>query len=123
MRRLHSIERYQRIIDKIRSSARDISLTTDIIVGFPGETETDFGETVKLVEYCKFDSAYIFKYSPRPGTPAFEMIDDVSPAEKTRRFRELESVQKRIQTTNLKRYLGLTLKVLAEKRPLNPKTT
>ena len=115
MRRLHSIERYQKIIDRLRSSRRDISLTTDIIVGFPGETESDFEETVKLVEYCKYDSAYIFKYSPRPGTPAYEMVDDVSSAEKTRRFRELEALQRKIQTANLKRYLGRSLSVLAEK--------
>jgi len=116
MRRLHSIDRYKKIIDKIKASDRDISLTTDIIVGFPGETDEDFEETTKLFKYCKYDSAYIFKYSPRPGTPAYEMIDDVSPAEKKRRFRELENVQKGIQTANMKRYLGRTLKVLAEKR-------
>ena len=115
MRRLHSVERYQRIIDKIKSSPRNISLTTDIIVGFPGEAESDFEETVKLVEYCKYDSAYIFKYSPRPGTPAYEMTDDVSPAEKTRRFLALERVQKEIQTTNLNRYVGRSLRVLGER--------
>jgi tRNA-2-methylthio-N6-dimethylallyladenosine synthase len=116
MRRLHSIERYNRIIDKIRASRHDISLTTDIIVGFPGETEADFEETVKLLEYCKYDSAYIFKYSPRPGTPAYAMTDDVSFEEKTRRFRELERIQREIQTANLQRYVGRSLKVLAEKR-------
>jgi len=116
MRRLHSIERYQKIVDKIRSSDRDISLTTDMIVGFPGETMADFEDTIKLVEYCKFDSAYIFKYSPRPGTPAYEMIDDVSPTDKTRRFQELERIQRGIQAANLERYIGRSLKVLAEKR-------
>jgi tRNA-2-methylthio-N6-dimethylallyladenosine synthase len=115
MKRLHSVDRYFRIIDKIKSSPRDISLTTDIIVGFPGETEQDFQETVAMVEYCRFDSAYIFKYSPRPGTPAFEMDDDVSPIEKTSRFQRLEEVQRRIQNENLQRYLGRTLEVLAEK--------
>jgi tRNA-2-methylthio-N6-dimethylallyladenosine synthase len=116
MRRLHSIERYQKIIDKIRSSERDISLTTDIIVGFPGESRSDFEDTIKLVQYCKFDSAYIFKYSPRPGTPAYEITDDVSLEEKTRRFRELERIQREIQTANLQRYVGRSLSVLAEKR-------
>ena len=116
MRRLHSIDRYKKIVDKIKSSTRDISLTTDIIVGFPGEAEADFEDTIKLVEYCKYDSAYIFKYSPRPGTPAYEMFDDVPPAEKTRRFRDLESIQKGIQAVNLNRYIGQTLTVLAEKR-------
>ena len=116
MRRLHSIERYQKIIDKIRSSERDISLTTDIIVGFPGESRSHFEDTIRLVQYCKFDSAYIFKYSPRPGTPAYEITDDVSLEEKTRRFRELERIQREIQTANLQRYVGRSLSVLAEKR-------
>ena len=101
MKRGHTIEKYLKKIDRIKSSTKDISLTTDIIVGFPGETEDDFQATIKMVEYCGFDSAYIFKYSPRPGTPAFEMADDVSPEEKTRRFIELENTQKRIQSNNL----------------------
>ena len=115
MKRLHSIDRYFKIIDKIRSSNRDISLTTDIIVGFPGETEADFQKTVEMVEYCKFDAAYIFKYSPRPGTPAFEMEDDISHEEKKRRFGHLDDVQRRIQSENLKRYVGRELSVLVEK--------
>jgi tRNA-2-methylthio-N6-dimethylallyladenosine synthase len=115
MRRGHTIESYFQKIDKLKDSDRDIALTTDIIVGFPGETDEDFDDTVKMVEYCGFDSAYIFKYSPRPGTPAFEMEDDVSPAEKTRRFLDLESVQKRRQNERLQRYRGKVLQVLAER--------
>src|SRR5207247_11051720 len=90
MRRGHTIEKYFEKVDRIKHSWRDISLTTDIIVGFPGETEADFRDTVKMVEYCGFDSAYIFKYSPRPGTPAHDMKDDVPAAEKSRRFLDLE---------------------------------
>ncbi len=115
MRRLHTIDSYFKKIDKIKGSGRDISLTTDIIVGFPGETDADFRETVKMVEYCGFDSAYIFKYSRRPGTPAYEMDDDVSPEEKTARFLELEQTQKRVQNNGLQRYLNKPIKVLAEK--------
>jgi len=115
MKRGHTIEKYFAQIDRLKSSTRDISLTTDIIVGFPGETEEDFGDTVKMVEYCGFDMAYIFKYSPRPGTPAYEMQDNVSPAEKTLRFMELEKAQKQLQHSNLQRYLNKTLKVLAER--------
>ena len=114
MRRGHTIEKYFEKVDRVKHSWRDISLTTDIIVGFPGETEADFRDTVKMVEYCGFDSAYIFKYSPRPGTPAFEMPDDVSPAEKTLRFLELENAQKSIQAKRLQRYLDQKLKVLTE---------
>ena len=115
MRRLHSIDSYKKKIDRIRSSRRDIALTTDIIVGFPGETEDDFRKTVELVEYCGYDSAYIFKYSPRPGTPAFEMEDNVSEAEKTERFIELERMQRNVQNRRLQRYIGRTISVLAER--------
>src|SRR4029077_21026093 len=114
MKRGHTIEKYFGKIDRLRSSSRDIALTTDIIVGFPGETDEDFQDTVKMVEYCGFDMAYIFKYSPRPGTPAFDMIDDVSPAEKTLRFLQLEKTQKRVQNQRLQRYLNVVLKVLVE---------
>ncbi len=116
MRRLHSIESYFKRIDKLRSAKREISLSTDIIVGFPGETDNDFQDTVSMIEYCNFDSSYIYKYSPRPGTPAFEMIDDVSPATKTARFDELASAQKTLQTKNLMRYMDRTVNVLAERR-------
>lgn len=115
MRRGHTVENYLRRIDRIRSSPRRISLTTDIIVGFPTETDADFRETLNLAEYCRFDSAYIFKYSPRPGTPAFEMADDVSPEEKTERFLELEKLQKVNQYNALQKYLGERVEVLVEK--------
>ncbi len=114
MKRGHTIEKYFQKIDRLRSSPRDIAITTDIIVGFPGETEADFRDSVKMVEYCGFDMAYIFKYSPRPGTPAFEMEDDVSPAEKTIRFMELERAQKASQNKRIQRYLNTSVKVLVE---------
>lgn len=114
MKRGHTIERYYKQIDRIRNATRDIAMTTDIIVGFPGESETDFRDSVKMVEYCGFDMAYIFKYSPRPGTPAFALPDDVSLAEKTIRFLELERAQKASQNERLKRYLNKTVQVLAE---------
>jgi tRNA-2-methylthio-N6-dimethylallyladenosine synthase len=114
MKRGHTTDKYKQKIDRIKASTRDISLTTDIIVGFPGETEADFLDTVSLFEYCEYDSSYIFKYSPRPGTPAFDMPDDVSAAEKTLRFLELESAQKRIQARRMKRYIRNKVKVLVE---------
>ena len=114
MKRGHTIERYFKQIDRLKSSNRDIALTTDIIVGFPGETDEDFRDSVKMVEYCGFDMAYIFKYSPRPGTPAYDLSDDVSSAEKTLRFMELERVQKHNQHYGLQRYVNQVLKVLAE---------
>lgn len=115
MKRGHTIDKYLATIDRIKASSKDIAITTDIIVGFPGETEEDFQQTVRLVEYCGFDSAYIFRYSPRPGTPAFELSDDVSLEEKTRRFVELERVQKQVQNERLQRYVKKVLKVLVER--------
>lgn len=115
MRRGHNIESYFAKIDKLKASKRQIALSTDIIVGFPGETEVDFADTLKLAEYCKFDSAYIFKYSPRPGTPAFELPDDVSLKQKTERFLELEKLQRKHQADIFQSYIGREVEVLAEK--------
>jgi len=115
MKRGHTIDSYFKKIDKLKESARDVALTTDIIVGFPGETEADFEQTKRAVEYCGFDMAYIFKYSPRPGTPAFEMEDDVTLGEKKLRFMDLERVQKESQNKRLQRYLGKKVEVLAER--------
>ena len=115
MRRGHTIESYFKKIDNIKASKRQIALSTDIIVGFPGETDEDFEDTLKLAEYCKFDSAYIFKYSPRPGTPAYELADDVSPAEKTARFLELEKVQRKHQADIFREYVSREVEVLVEK--------
>jgi tRNA-2-methylthio-N6-dimethylallyladenosine synthase len=116
MRRGHTVENYRRRIDAIRNSPRQISLTTDIIVGFPGETDEDFLDTVKLFEYCRFDSAYIFKYSPRPGTPAAMTTDDVPAEEKTRRFLYLERIQKDLQRKSLENYAGKIVSVLVENK-------
>ena len=103
------------LVERIRARIPCVTFRTAFSVGFPGETEKDFEDTKRAVEYCGFDSAYIFKYSPRPGTPAFEMVDDVSPGEKKLRFLELEKVQKDSQNTRLQRYLGKRVQVLAER--------
>ncbi len=115
MKRLHTIDRYKAKIDRIRNSTRSIAISTDIIVGFPGETTEDFCKTIDLFEYCRYDAAYIFKYSPRFGTPAFSMEDDVPASEKSSRFVELEKVQKRLQSESLSSYNGKTVSVLAER--------
>jgi tRNA-2-methylthio-N6-dimethylallyladenosine synthase len=116
MRRGHTIDSYRKKIDAIKNSPRQIALTTDVIIGFPGETETDFMETVKLFEECEYHSAYIFKYSPRPGTPAAEMPDDVSPKEKTERFLYLEKIQREIQKKIWNSYVGKKVSVLVENK-------
>jgi tRNA-2-methylthio-N6-dimethylallyladenosine synthase len=115
MRRGHTIESYLKKVDAIKNSPRKLSLTTDIIVGFPGETKKDFQDTIKMIEYCRFDSSYIFKYSPRPGTPAFDIADSVSPEEKKERFMELDELQKLIQQEIFKSYINRTISVLVEK--------
>lgn len=115
MRRGHTIENYLERIENIKTSNRNISITTDLIVGFPNETDRDFQDTLKIVEQCRFNSAYIFKYSPRPGTPAFEMPDNVSSEEKTTRFLELEKSVKNQQQKIFQNYLNKTVSVLVEK--------
>ena len=115
MRRGHTVENYLERIDRIKASPRRIALTTDIIVGFPGETEADFQATLALAEHCQFNGAYIFKYSPRPGTPAFEMTDDVSDAEKTERFLRLDKLLRFHQQKVFRDYINRTVEVLAEK--------
>jgi tRNA-2-methylthio-N6-dimethylallyladenosine synthase len=85
-------------------------------VGFPGETEEDFQKTLNLVEQCKYDSLYIFKYSKRAGTPAAKLADDISESEKTERFLRLEHVQREAQKLVFENYVGRTVSVLAEKQ-------
>ena len=116
MRRGHTIEDYRRKVEAIRRSERDISLTTDVIVGFPGETDADFAATVELFEECKFDAAYIFKYSPRAGTPAAELADDVPASVKSARFLELERVYRRRQQESFEACRGRKMQVLVERQ-------
>lgn len=121
MRRGHSIQNYLERVDRIKSSTKNIALTTDLIVGFPNETEADFQATLDVAEYCKFNAAYYFKYSPRPGTPAFDLPDNVSPEEKTERFLRLDRLIRFHQKTVFAGYVDRTLEVLAEKiSPKNP---
>ncbi len=92
MNRPYTAKQYLALIRKIRQRIPDIKIGTDIIVGFPGETEKAFENTVELCKKAGFFKAYIAKYSPRPGTAAFRLKDDVSPEEKKRRWRNLEKL-------------------------------
>src|SRR5687767_4084923 len=116
MRRGHKRADYLERIQRIRNSSRRLALTSDIIVGFPGETEADFQETVQLVKECEYDSIYIFKYSKRAGTPAANFTDTVPEKEKTARFLALEEAQRKTQERIYRSYVGRTLQVLVEKR-------
>jgi len=92
MNRRYTAGHYKNLIKKIRAKIPQIKISTDIIVGFPGETKKQFVNTVKLVKSVNFDKAYIAKYSPRPGTAAAKLKDNVSAAEKTRRWRLLDTL-------------------------------
>ncbi|CAB1367481.1 tRNA (N6-isopentenyl adenosine(37)-C2)-methylthiotransferase MiaB [Denitratisoma oestradiolicum] len=114
MKRGYTALEYKSVIRKLRAARPDISLSSDFIIGFPGETEEDFEKTMKLIEDVGFDSSFFFIYSPRPGTPAAEMADETPEAEKTRRLIRL---QQRIEAMALeisKSMVGTVQRVLVE---------
>jgi len=115
MRRGYKVSDYLARVEAIKCARRRYALTTDIIVGFPGETAKDFQDTLRLVEHCQFDSLYIFKYSERPGTPAARLADSVSDNEKANRFYELAELQKGIQAKIFGAYVGREVSVLIER--------
>src|SRR5947207_10920340 len=115
MRRGHTASDYLKRIDSVKKSQRRMSITSDIIVGFPGETVSDFQDTVKLVEQVGYDGLYIFKYSERRGTPAAKLADDVSREEKGSRFAELEQAHRKLQKKIFDGYIGRVLEVLVER--------
>ncbi len=114
MNRGYTRTEYLRRIEWIRSAKREIAVTGDIIVGFPGETERDFQQTMALIEEVEFDGLYIFKYSPRPGTPAARLSDQVPDEVKTERLMRLEQRQREIQLKRWQRYVGRVVEVLVE---------
>ena len=115
MRRTYSRERYLDLVARLRDAIPDLSLTTDLIVGFPGETEADFEDTLSLVEECRYDGAYTFLYSPRPGTEAAERLPDDVPAEvKRERIGRLVEVVQRTAAARASRFVGTDREVLVE---------
>ncbi|HEX3086088.1 MAG TPA: tRNA (N6-isopentenyl adenosine(37)-C2)-methylthiotransferase MiaB, partial [Pyrinomonadaceae bacterium] len=116
MRRGHTASDYLKRIEVIRKARRPMSITSDIIVGFPGETTSDFEATVKLVEQVGYDGLYIFNYSERRGTPAANFDDDVSREEKSARFMKLDSAQRKLQKQIYESYLGRELNVIVERQ-------
>jgi len=117
MRRGYTIEKYLRLIEKIRNRLGEVSIATDIIVGFPGETEAQFENTVKSLKELKPDMTHLARYSTRPGTySATKMIDDVPAEEKMRRFRIIEKLQADFCTEINQSYLGRVVPILFEGR-------
>ncbi|OGG86621.1 hypothetical protein A3B87_03280 [Candidatus Kuenenbacteria bacterium RIFCSPHIGHO2_02_FULL_39_13] len=114
MNRKYAAADYLKLIQKIRRVNRDISISTDVIVGFPGETKKDFQATAKLMKKIKFDMAYIAQYSPRPGTTAAKLKDDVSAIEKASRRTALNEILKKTALKNNQKLIGQTTEALVE---------
>jgi len=114
MQRLYTREQYSERIAWMKAAKREISITTDIIVGFPGETEAEFEETLSLLDAVEYDGVFGFKYSPRPNTPALALDDAIPDDEKSRRLAVLNEKQREIQRRKNARHLGCTLEVMVE---------
>jgi tRNA-2-methylthio-N6-dimethylallyladenosine synthase len=119
MNRKHTAESYLRLIERIRAARPDMALSGDFIVGFPGETETDFRATLAVVEAVGYAQAYSFAYSPRPGTPAAGRAE-VAPDERSERLQRLQRLLGRQQAAFLAAQVGRTLPVLIEKPGREP---
>jgi tRNA-2-methylthio-N6-dimethylallyladenosine synthase len=114
MDRQYTRDEYMRCIEWIKNAKRDIAITTDIIVGVPGETLSDFEETLKLIEAVEYDSMFIFKYSKRPNTAALQYEDQIPEEEKTRRLMVLQELQRSIQIRRNAAYVGTIEQTLVE---------
>jgi tRNA-2-methylthio-N6-dimethylallyladenosine synthase len=115
MRRGYRRRRYLEILANLRSAIPGVAFSTDIIVGFPGETEADFADTLDLVEQARFDSAFTFQYSPRPGTEAAAMPDQVPPDVVRDRFQRLLQLQERISLAANRALVGTEVELLVER--------
>ena len=116
MQRLYTRDEYMERISWMKAARREISITSDIIVGFPGETQIEFEETLSLLDEVEYDAIFGFKYSPRPNTPALSLEDAIPDAEKARRLAIVNEKQREIQRRRYQRYLGTTLEVMVEGR-------
>jgi tRNA-2-methylthio-N6-dimethylallyladenosine synthase len=114
MNRTYNRERFLSIVDKLRAKIPDICLSTDVIVGFPSETEEDFRDTLDILDKAKFDMVYAFKYSPREGTPAAKMSEQVSMDLKEERIARLLKMQDAISYSNNEKYVGSVMTVLVD---------
>ena len=114
MGRRYTKEEYLELFNKIKNKVPNVSISTDIIVGFPGETEEDFIETLELADTCKFDNAFTFIYSPRENTAAARLKDDVTLEEKEERLHRLNEVVNKYFLENNKKLVGKVVPVLVE---------
>ncbi|MDR1728836.1 MAG: tRNA (N6-isopentenyl adenosine(37)-C2)-methylthiotransferase MiaB [Acidobacteriota bacterium] len=116
MRRGYTREGYLGVVRKIHALPRPVAISTDLIVGYPGETEADFDDTLTLLDLAQYDGAFSFKYSPRPHTAAYELSDDVADEEKGRRLEVLQARQRDIQAQRNAAWVGRRVEVLVEAR-------
>jgi len=124
MRRSYRTDKYLGILERVRAAIPDAAISTDLIVGFPGETEADFQATLDVVEQARFASAYTFQYSPRPGTPAADYPSQVPSEVVTERFNRLIDLQQRISTEESAKQVGRTVEILvAEGEGVKDKAT
>jgi tRNA-2-methylthio-N6-dimethylallyladenosine synthase len=114
MQRLYTRDQYLERISWMKAAKRDISITSDIIVGFPGETDEDFADTLSLLEEVGYDGIFGFKYSPRPNTPAIALIDAIPEDEKARRLTFLQEKQRELQRISYRKHIGELLQVMVE---------
>jgi tRNA-2-methylthio-N6-dimethylallyladenosine synthase len=114
MFREYTREQYLERIAWMKGTRRPISITSDVIVGFPGETEAEFQQTLTLLDEVQYDGVFSFKYSPRPNTPALKYIDTVPEAEKSRRLQVLMEHQREIQRINYRKHIGQIIEVMVE---------
>ncbi|MCU0661762.1 MAG: tRNA (N6-isopentenyl adenosine(37)-C2)-methylthiotransferase MiaB [Myxococcota bacterium] len=119
MKRRYTAEHYRQVAQGLRRGCEDISLTTDIIVGYPGETDADFHETLRLIEEVGFAGAFSFKYSTRPGTPAAALEDDVPEQVKAERLAKVHEVIERLSASARALEIGRTVEVLVEGKGRN----
>lgn len=116
MNRRYSAEEYKKIVNVLRDNIKDVSITTDVIVGFPGETEEDFIETYKFLEEIKLTKTHIFKYSPRKGTKAADMPNQLDGKIKEKRSKALIQLNEKNEEDFIKKYIGENMSVLLEQK-------
>ncbi len=112
MNRKYTIDEYKKLFDQIKSKVKNVAITTDIIVGFPNETDEDFKKTLDIVNYCKFDGAYTFIFSPREGTAAARMEDKISMEIKEKRLQELNNLVNKYSLESNQKLVGKVVEVL-----------
>ena len=115
MNRKHNVEKYVNIIDKIRSTKKGIAISSDFIVGFPGESDKDFEDTLDLVKKIEFAQAFSFNYSPRPGTPSADYVAQIPQATKSERLNRLQGLLKEQQFQFNNQFIDKIVKILIEK--------